>query len=58
MPIVSRLFFQAVLWDLRRGLRDGVDPSPAAKTLESRRTGVRAETYASWYLRRHGYVFS
>ena len=28
-----------------------------AKKLEARSTGVRGETYAYWYLRRHGYVF-
>jgi putative endonuclease len=25
--------------------------------MQARRTGVRGETYAYWYLRRHGYVF-
>jgi hypothetical protein len=38
MPIASRLFFQAVRWAARRGLRDGVDPSPVVRKLESRRT--------------------
>jgi putative endonuclease len=27
------------------------------RKLQARRTGVRGETYAYWYLRRHGYVF-
>lgn len=28
-----------------------------AKKLQARRTGVRGETYAYWYLRRKGYIF-
>jgi putative endonuclease len=27
------------------------------RKLQARRTGMRGETYAYWYLRRHGYVF-
>lgn len=65
MPIVSRLIFQAVQWKSRRGLHeeDG-DVIPDANTVDTSgkkeaalRTGVRGETYAYWYLRRHGYVF-
>lgn len=64
MPIFSRLIFQAVRWAARRGLREEGNFSrearpeaPRAKKLEARSTGVRGETYAYWYLRRHGYVF-
>jgi putative endonuclease len=57
MPIFSRLMFQAVRWASRRGLREGEDFSGGAKKQEARRTGVRGETYAYWYLRRNGYVF-
>jgi putative endonuclease len=59
MPLVSRLVFQAVRWAARKGLRqiEGEAPSPEAKKLESRQAGIRGETYAYWYLRRHGYVF-
>jgi putative endonuclease len=64
MPIFSRLMFQAVRWAARRGLREeGNFPTESelesrnAKKLEARSTGVRGETYAYWYLRRHGYVF-
>ncbi len=57
MPIVSRLIFQAVHWAARKGLRDADTPSPEAKKYTARRTGIRGETYAYWYLRRHGYVF-
>lgn len=64
MPVFSRLMFQAVRWAARRGLREeesfsGKPQAGArgAKKLEARSTGVRGETYAYWYLRRHGYVF-
>jgi putative endonuclease len=57
MPIFSRFMFQAVHWAARRGLREEEGSSPEAKKNEARRTGVRGETYAYWYLRRHGYVF-
>ena len=57
MPIFSSLMFRAVRWASRRGLRVEEDFSIDAKKLEARRTGVRGETYAYWYLRRNGYVF-
>jgi putative endonuclease len=64
MPIFSRLMFQAVRWAARRGLREEENfsgeaklESRSAKKLEARSTGIRGETYAYWYLRRHGYVF-
>jgi putative endonuclease len=57
MPIISRLIFRAVHWAARKGLREGATPSPETKKREARRTGIRGETYAYWYLRRHGYVF-
>jgi putative endonuclease len=64
MPIFSRLMFQAVRWAARRGLREeesfsneAKSEARTAKKLEARSTGVRGETYAYWYLRRHGYVF-
>jgi putative endonuclease len=65
MPFVSRLIFFAVHWASRRGLRgeledgpeQGKDEAPAAAKHIARKTGVRGETYAYWYLRRHGYVF-
>src|SRR5882672_11409611 len=56
MPIFSSLMFRAVRWAARRGLRVEEDFSSDAKKLEARRTGVRGETYAYWYLRRNGYV--
>src|SRR5262249_28343319 len=56
MPVFSRLMFQAVHWAARKGLRDDV-LSDADNKERARQTGVRGETYAYWYLRRHGYVF-
>jgi putative endonuclease len=57
MPIFSKLMFRAVHWAARRGLREEERFSSDTKKLEARRTGVRGETYAYWYLRRQGYVF-
>ena len=57
MPIFSRLMFRAVRWAARRGLREEESFSSGAKRHEARRTGIRGETYAYWYLRRQGYVF-
>ena len=49
--------FVLVEWAARRGLADSSAP-PASETTKqrARRTGVRGETYAYWYLRRNGYV--
>src|SRR5207244_109183 len=49
--------FRAVHWAARRGLREAESFSSDAKKQEARRTGVRGETYAYWYLRRQGYIF-
>jgi len=58
VAIVSRLIFHAVHWASRNGLREDDDDPSAANTKQlARRTGIRGETYAYWYLRRHGYVF-
>jgi putative endonuclease len=55
MPLISRLIFHAVHWAARNGLRD--DAHSETKKHAARRAGIRGETYAYWYLRRHGYVF-
>ena len=55
MPLFSRAIFQLVHWAARKGLRDDHDPDHRKHA--ARRTGIRGETYAYWYLRRHGYVF-
>jgi Holliday junction resolvase-like predicted endonuclease len=57
MPIFSQLMFRAVHWAARRGLREEHGFSSEEKKLAARRTGVRGETYAYWYLRRQGYIF-
>jgi putative endonuclease len=60
MPLLSRAIFQLVHWAARKGLRDDGenhdDPATQRKHA-ARRTGIRGETYAYWYLRRHGYIF-
>jgi len=58
----ARLMFAYVDFAARKGLAE----PPAGESSESlasdgvrsraRRTGVRGETYAYWYLRRHGYI--
>ncbi len=57
MPIFSYLMFQAVHWAAKRGLRAEESFSNDTKKQEARRTGIRGETYAYWYLRRNRYVF-
>jgi putative endonuclease len=60
MPILSRCILQVIQWAARRGLRDEWDDAPAGgakRKHEARHAGMRGETYAYWYLRRHGYVF-
>jgi putative endonuclease len=57
MPIFSRLIFQAVRWAARKGLRYEDSFGSEEGKQEARKTGIRGETYAYWYLRRHGYVF-
>jgi putative endonuclease len=69
MPMLARMMFGMVNLAARRGLSEeasaeGTDstsdasPAAAAKAGKdaARRTGVRGETYAYWYLRRRGYV--
>jgi len=46
-----------VCWAARKGLRDDFDQAGSDKKHVARNAGVRGETYAYWYLRRHGYVF-
>ena len=50
--------FAAVNFVARKGLveSDGAVASTTSAKERARRTGVRGETYAYWYLRRHGYV--
>lgn len=55
MAIVSRAVFGFVRLAARKGLTSG--RADETKKEQSRRRGVNGETYAYWYLRRHGYVF-
>src|SRR6267143_6061285 len=57
MPLFSRAIFQLVHWAARKGLRDDREISPEQRKRAARRAGVRGETYAYWYLRKHGYIF-
>jgi len=63
MPLISHAIFQIVHWAARKGLRDdhddafNQDDAVTQRKHAARRAGVRGETYAYWYLRRHGYFF-
>jgi putative endonuclease len=59
--MLARLMFAYVDFSARKGLvqapaESSEDLLPNAARHRARRTGVRGETYAYWYLRRHGYV--
>ncbi len=55
--MLARAMFGLVNWAARNGLADSsAAPTAEAVGRKSRRTGVRGETYAYWYLRRSGYV--
>jgi putative endonuclease len=55
MPLISYAIFQIVHWAARKGLRE--DHDQTQRKHAARRTGIRGETYAYWYLRRQGYIF-
>jgi len=52
--MIARLMFAIVDFAARKGLAEA-DQTESVKE-QARRTGIRGETYAYWYLRRHGYV--
>ncbi|MGH9736938.1 MAG: YraN family protein [Candidatus Acidiferrales bacterium] len=52
--MLARLMFAFVDFRARKGLADAETEMTAKE--RARRTGIRGETYAYWYLRRHGYV--
>ena len=57
MPILARVMFGFVNWAARNGLAESCVPATSTDAgRKARRTGVRGETYAYWYLRRNGYV--
>lgn len=55
MPIVSRAVFELVRLASRRGLAPA--RSTESQKEQAQRHGMKGETYAYWYLRRHGYIF-
>lgn len=58
--VLSRLMFAVLRFRARRGLAQRAPAdrqiSPVAVKQFARGTGIRGETYAYWYLRRHGYI--
>jgi putative endonuclease len=52
--MLARLMFAAVDFAARKGLADAYAEDSAKA--QARQTGIRGETYAYWYLRRHGYI--
>jgi len=56
--MLARLMFAYVDFAARKGLVEDADEETSAKDRRhgARRTGVQGETYAYWYLRRHGYI--
>lgn len=56
MPVVSRVVFLLVDWAARRGLAEDLPSHGAAAKQQAMRRGIRGETYAYWFLRRHGYT--
>jgi putative endonuclease len=53
--MLARLMFAYVDFAARKGLAETPAADSSAKD-RARRTGIRGETYAYWYLRRHGYT--
>jgi putative endonuclease len=57
MPLFARLIFGLVNFAARNGITQSAPAeSVAGKKLRARQTGIRGETFAYWYLRRHGYI--
>jgi putative endonuclease len=52
--VLARFMFAVVDFAARKGLADASAEDSAKE--RARQTGVRGETYAYWYLRRHGYI--
>jgi putative endonuclease len=57
MRVFSHLIFGLVEWAARNGLAaEGASAESIKNRRARRRTGIRGETFAYWYLRRHGYT--
>jgi len=52
--MLARIIFALVHFAARKGLAEESAGTDVRR--RARRTGVRGETYAYWYLRRHGYI--
>jgi putative endonuclease len=57
VALISRIIFAGVKWKARHGLRAEEGLSLETKKETARKTGIRGETFAYWYLRNEGYVF-
>lgn len=55
MPLLSHAIFGIMRMVSRRGLT--LPRAGESQKKHARRHGINGETYAYWYLRRHGYVF-
>ncbi|MFQ5926230.1 MAG: YraN family protein [Terriglobia bacterium] len=56
MPLFARLMFGALNYFAARGGLCAQEPDGAEGQPRARRTGIRGETFAYWFLRRHGYL--
>lgn len=59
MGLFARLMFGMVDFAARKGLALDAGEAKSARPESGKRaraTGIRGETYAYWYLRRHGYI--
>jgi putative endonuclease len=61
--MIARLMFAYIDFAARKGLAESSSANAAQSSPQitedkhrARRTGIRGETYAYWYLRRHGYT--
>jgi len=54
--MLARVMFGVMNWAARKGLANEPPAAPGGVKQHARQTGVRGETYAYWYLRRHGYI--
>ncbi len=55
--MLARIIFSLVNFAARNGLTESASAESATgKKFRARQTGIRGETFAYWYLRRHGYI--
>jgi putative endonuclease len=58
MPVLARVMFGLVNFAARKGISgtESETALAASKKTGAHTTGIRGETFAYWYLRRHGYI--